>query len=133
MIFEFFFWKFGTPYGFQLPKWESTWECVGSFPHIPGNANVTPRLHARPAPFHAFALVAIPRLGSWHSQNKMSGSKLYPFGSTSCMSENMYFVWREGVVLEIAFPSLVFLKRCVRNLNILLDIFTYIFLVFLFL
>jgi hypothetical protein len=36
-------------------------------------------------------------------------------------------------VLEIAFPSLVFLKRCVRNLNILLDIFTYIFLVFLFL
>ncbi len=27
------FWKFKSPLGLQLPKWESTWECVGSFPH----------------------------------------------------------------------------------------------------
>ncbi len=27
-------WKFGSPSGFQLPKWELTWECGGSFPHI---------------------------------------------------------------------------------------------------
>jgi hypothetical protein len=27
------FWKFGNPSGLQLPKWELTWECGGSFPH----------------------------------------------------------------------------------------------------
>jgi hypothetical protein len=27
-------WKFGSPLGLQLPKWELTWECGGSFPHI---------------------------------------------------------------------------------------------------
>ncbi len=27
------FWKFESPLGLQLPKWEPTWECVGSFPH----------------------------------------------------------------------------------------------------
>jgi hypothetical protein len=26
-------WIFESPSGFQLPKWESTWECVGSFLH----------------------------------------------------------------------------------------------------
>jgi hypothetical protein len=26
-------WKFKNPLGFQLPKWELTWECGGSFPH----------------------------------------------------------------------------------------------------
>jgi hypothetical protein len=26
-------WKFGSPPGFQLPKWEFTWECEGSFLH----------------------------------------------------------------------------------------------------
>jgi hypothetical protein len=26
-------WTFRTPQGLQLPKWESTWERVGSFPH----------------------------------------------------------------------------------------------------
>ncbi len=25
-------WKFRSPLGLQLPKWELTWECVGSFP-----------------------------------------------------------------------------------------------------
>jgi len=41
------------------------WECMGSFPHILlhfGSVNVTPMLHSQPAPFHAFALVASPRL-----------------------------------------------------------------------
>jgi hypothetical protein len=28
------FWKFGSPLGLQLPKWELTWKCGGSFPHI---------------------------------------------------------------------------------------------------
>jgi hypothetical protein len=27
------FWRFGSPLGLQLPKWEFTWECEGSFPH----------------------------------------------------------------------------------------------------
>jgi hypothetical protein len=27
-------WKFESPLGLQLPKWELTWECEGSFPHI---------------------------------------------------------------------------------------------------
>ncbi len=26
------FQKFGSPSGLQFPKWEPTWECVGSFP-----------------------------------------------------------------------------------------------------
>ncbi len=32
------FWRFGSPLGFQLPKWELTWECESSFvtlSHIP--------------------------------------------------------------------------------------------------
>jgi len=29
----FTLWKFGSPFGLQLPKWEFTWECEGSFPH----------------------------------------------------------------------------------------------------
>ncbi len=27
-------WRFGTPLGLQLPKWEFTWKCGGSFSHI---------------------------------------------------------------------------------------------------
>jgi hypothetical protein len=27
-------WKLGNQLGLQLPKWEFTWECEGSFPHI---------------------------------------------------------------------------------------------------
>jgi hypothetical protein len=55
LTFQLALWKFGSPSKLQLPKWESTWECVGSFPHshIPKNVNVTPRLHSRPTPFHA--------------------------------------------------------------------------------
>jgi hypothetical protein len=30
---EIVFWKFRTPPGLQLPKWELTWECECSFPH----------------------------------------------------------------------------------------------------
>jgi hypothetical protein len=26
-------WRFKSPLGLQLPKWEFTWECRGSFPH----------------------------------------------------------------------------------------------------
>jgi len=26
-------WRFRSPLGFQLPKWELIWECGGSFPH----------------------------------------------------------------------------------------------------
>jgi hypothetical protein len=33
--------------------------------NIPKNVNMTPGLHSWPAPFHAFALVASPKLGSW--------------------------------------------------------------------
>jgi len=28
-----FLWRFESPSGLQLPKWEFTWECGGSFPH----------------------------------------------------------------------------------------------------
>ncbi len=31
---EISLWKFRNPSRFQLPKWEPTWECGGSFPHI---------------------------------------------------------------------------------------------------
>jgi hypothetical protein len=48
------------------------------------------------------------------SQNKLSGSKLCPFGPTASMSEMMFLEWREGgIVFEIALSSLVSLKRCV--------------------
>jgi len=26
-------WKFGSPSGLQVPKWEFIWECEGSFSH----------------------------------------------------------------------------------------------------
>jgi hypothetical protein len=31
---EISLWRFKSPLGLQLPKWEFTWECEGSFPHI---------------------------------------------------------------------------------------------------
>ncbi len=34
--------------------------------HSPESVNVTPEFHSRPPPFHALALVASQRLGSWH-------------------------------------------------------------------
>jgi hypothetical protein len=60
-------WRFGSPLGLQLPKWELTWECGGSFPHT--------LLHFRehemwllgfmfgPQALQALALVVNPRLG----------------------------------------------------------------------
>ncbi len=33
LILAITLWKFESPLGFQLPKWEFTWECEGSFPH----------------------------------------------------------------------------------------------------
>jgi len=65
---EIFFKKFEIPWGLQFPKWESTWECMGSFPHTPRSANVTLGLHSQFTHFHAFALVVSPKLGSWHIQ-----------------------------------------------------------------
>jgi hypothetical protein len=32
LILEIIFWKYESLSKVQLPKWESTWECVGSFP-----------------------------------------------------------------------------------------------------
>ncbi len=56
----------GTP----TPKIGVHLGMCGSFldtlPHIFGNANVTLELHSWPTPFHVFALVTSPRLGSWH-------------------------------------------------------------------
>jgi len=66
------FWRLWTPWGFQLPKWKSTWECVGSFPHIPKSANKAPKLHYRPTPFHAIALVVNLKLESWHPRWHLS-------------------------------------------------------------
>jgi hypothetical protein len=33
LTFEIILWKFKSPLGLQLPKWEPTLKCVGSFPH----------------------------------------------------------------------------------------------------
>jgi hypothetical protein len=33
LTLEIIIWKFKSSSGFQLPKWEPTWECVSSFPH----------------------------------------------------------------------------------------------------
>jgi hypothetical protein len=52
---------------------------VGSFPntltHTPKNENVIHGLHSWPAPFHAFALVASPRLRSWQILQHMRKEK----------------------------------------------------------
>ncbi len=48
---------------------------MGSFPHTllqtPKSANVTPELYYWPTPFHAFALVVSPKLGSQHMMTHM--------------------------------------------------------------
>jgi hypothetical protein len=63
-------WKFENPSRLQFPKWEPTWECMGSFLHtfptFMGTWNVTPRLHSWPAPLQALALVVSSRLGLRH-------------------------------------------------------------------
>jgi len=33
LTFVIALWKFGSPLGFQFPKWGLIWECGGSFPH----------------------------------------------------------------------------------------------------
>jgi len=50
-------WRFRSPLGLQLPKWEFTWECEGSPPHTlctPGNMRCEPRAsllaHNLPSP-----------------------------------------------------------------------------------
>jgi hypothetical protein len=68
--------------GLQLPKWESTWGCVGKFPHTFSHSesvNVTPGLHFWPTPFYAFILVMSPRLGSWqHLKVFLSNHNIIP-------------------------------------------------------
>jgi len=64
------FWKFKSPSELQLPKWELTWECEGSFPHILLHSweherwlpNFIFGLHLR----KPLALVVNPRLGLRH-------------------------------------------------------------------
>jgi hypothetical protein len=34
LTLEIALWRFMSPTKLQVPKWEPTWECVGSFPHI---------------------------------------------------------------------------------------------------
>jgi hypothetical protein len=57
-------------FGTQLPTWEFTWECEGSFPHTllhsRGHENVTPELSFGSHPCNPFALVMSPRLRLWH-------------------------------------------------------------------
>jgi hypothetical protein len=60
-------WKFGSPLGFQLPKWELALGVCRFIPsHSPtllGTWNVTSRLHSWPTPLQTLALVVSPRLG----------------------------------------------------------------------
>jgi hypothetical protein len=55
-------WKFRSPSGLQLPKWELIGSSFLHFPTLLGAQNVTPNLHSQPAPLQAFALVISPRL-----------------------------------------------------------------------
>jgi len=63
------FWKFGSPLGLQLPKWELTWEW-GFIPShslaLPKAWNVIAEPPSWPAPSQALALVTSPRLGLQH-------------------------------------------------------------------
>ncbi len=63
------FWTFENPLGLQLPKWEFTWECEGSFPHTlctPGSMKCDSRAQFWPTPLQTLALVVSPRLGLQH-------------------------------------------------------------------
>jgi hypothetical protein len=64
------FWTFGSPPGLQLPTWEFTLECEGSFPHTllhsQGHENATLRLNLGSHPCKPFVLVANRRLGLRH-------------------------------------------------------------------
>jgi hypothetical protein len=65
------------------------------------------------------------------SQNKLSGYKLCPFSLVTSMSGKMFLVWKgDGIMFEIALPSLVSWKRCDKNPNFLLEILTNKFIVF---
>jgi len=47
LTFAITLWKFGSSLGFQLPKWEFTWECDSSFPHTlctPKNMKCDPQV-----------------------------------------------------------------------------------------
>jgi hypothetical protein len=63
-------WRFESPPGFQLPKWEFPWECEGWFPHILLHSREhemwLPSFLLGPHSYKPFALVASPRLGLQH-------------------------------------------------------------------
>jgi hypothetical protein len=58
-------WNFESPSGLQLPKWEFTWECVGSFSHtflhFQEHEIWLLSFHSWPTPLQALALVAKPK------------------------------------------------------------------------
>jgi len=56
--------KIRNSIGIPTPKMGVHLGMCGFIPHTPMNANVTPRLHFRPTPFHAFDSVANLRLKS---------------------------------------------------------------------
>jgi hypothetical protein len=66
---EIFLWRFNSSSGFQLPKWEFTWECGGSFFHTLAHSLEHKMwflsFHSWPAPSQALALVTNPRLKLW--------------------------------------------------------------------
>jgi len=69
LAFAIILWTFVSPPRLQLPTWEFTWECEGSFPHTllhsRGHENATSKLNLGPYPCKPFALVTSPRLALW--------------------------------------------------------------------
>jgi hypothetical protein len=63
-------WKFKSPSGLQLPKWElilGVWGFIPSHsPTFSGAWNVTPMLHSWPIPSQTLALIMSPRLRLRH-------------------------------------------------------------------
>ncbi len=81
---NFALWRFGSPSGLQLPKWELNWECGGSFPHT--------FLHSRehemwfPSSLLAYTFVS-PYFGH---EPKTKVATTYK-GNTSCTSTRKIF------------------------------------------
>ncbi len=92
LISKIVLWKFRSPLGFQLPMWEFTWECGGSFPHI--------------------------LLHSWKHEMWLLGSLLaHTFASLCIGCDNIYFSFKK-LVTTFSFSSLRVVFKVLLGLNL---------------
>jgi hypothetical protein len=87
---EIVLWRFGIPSRLQLPKWELTWECGGSFPHTPRSMKCDSRATFLAHTLASSCLGHEPKLGLRHTCIK-HGTWWLRIGNFGCMNNMIFF------------------------------------------